>query len=132
MVDGLHAEDSCYDDSDEDSSDQKLDGSNIIYTDDADAEYEVYIDNQFDQDIREEEKEGFFDGVEEDDEVEEDAADENDEEVEPDEPWTFLGHDTSRGASGSGRHIDGCLYTGRAGGFMLEALEAIIGNILCA
>ena len=34
------------------------------------------------------------------------------------------------GASGSGRIIAGDRHTGRAGGFMVEVAEAMIGNII--
>ena len=77
MVNGLHAEDSADDESDEDSSDKQLEGSNTTDTDDEYADDEVDIDNQCERDIREEEEDGFFDGVEEDDGLEEDGADDN-------------------------------------------------------
>ena len=85
MVDGLYAEESAEDYSDEESSDEQLKGSNSMDTDDEDAEDEVDIDDHFTRYIREEEEEGFFDGVEYDDEVEEDGAIYDDEEAEPDD-----------------------------------------------
>ena len=68
-MDGIHAEDSADDESDKESSDKRLEGFNTMDTDAEDAEDEVDIDDQFGRDLREEEEEGFFDGVEEDDEV---------------------------------------------------------------
>ena len=132
MVDGLYAEESAEDYSDEESSDEQLKGSNSMDTDDEDAEDEVDIDDHFDRYIREEEEDGFFDGVEEDNEVEEDGAGKDDEEEEPDDPWTFLGHDVALSVAGSGWRIAGVRHTGRYGGFMVEAAEAMIGNILRA
>ena len=132
MVARIHAEDSSGNQSDKGSSGDQLEGSNNMDTDCEDAEDEVDIDDQFDQYLREEEEQGLFDGVEEYDEVQEDGADDDEKEADPDEPWTFLGHDAARGADGSGRRISGGRHTERSGGFMVEAEEAMIGGILCA